>query len=47
MTWFESATAGDPREPARALNGFAVLRLEGSTLSEQLFSEYGNLRWPV
>jgi len=47
VTWFESAVAGDPREPARALNGFAVLRLEGSTLSEQLFSEYGNLRWPV
>jgi hypothetical protein len=45
IDWAETTLAGDPRETRRALNGFAVLRLNGATLTEELWDEQGNRRW--
>ena len=36
---------GDVDEPARALNGFLVLRLRGDQIVEEFRDENGNLRW--
>jgi len=37
--------ANDVDEPARALNGFLVLRLRGDQIVEEFRDESGNLRW--
>jgi hypothetical protein len=46
LDWAENRLANDVEEPARALNGFLVLRLGGDKLVEEFHDENGNLRWP-
>lgn len=45
LAWGENLTANDVDEPARALNGFLMLRLRGDQLVEEFHDENGNLRW--
>jgi hypothetical protein len=47
MEWTETEKAGDPEEHRRALNGFVVLRLDGSALQETFFGEDGSVRYPT
>jgi calcineurin-like phosphoesterase family protein len=44
MEWTEVAPAGDPEEPLRGLNGFAVVRLDGASIDESLLGEDGSVR---
>ena len=45
LEWGENRTANDVDEPARALNGFLMLRLRGDQIVEEFRDENGNLRW--
>ncbi len=45
LEWGENRTANDVDEPARALNGFLLLRLRGDQIVEEFRDENGNLRW--
>ncbi|MDC0744804.1 metallophosphoesterase family protein [Polyangium mundeleinium] len=45
LTWAEDRLAGDPEEKRRALNGFAVVQLEGATIRESFLGEDGQLRY--
>ena len=45
LEWGENRKANDVEEPARALNGFLVLRLRGDQIVEEFRDENGNLRW--
>ena len=45
LEWGENRKANDVDEPARALNGFLVLRLRGDQIVEEFRDENGNLRW--
>jgi hypothetical protein len=45
LEWGENRKANDVDEPARALNGFLVLRLSADQLVEEFRDETGNLRW--
>ena len=45
LEWAENRNAKDVEEPARALNGFLMLRLSGDQLVEEFRDENGNLRW--
>ena len=45
LEWAENRKANDVDEPARALNGFLVLRLNGNQIAEEFRDENGNLRW--
>ena len=45
LEWGENRRANDVEEPARALNGFLVLRLRGDQIVEEFRDENGNLRW--
>jgi hypothetical protein len=45
LAWGENRKANDVEEPARALNGFLMLRLSGNQLVEEFHDENGNLRW--
>jgi Calcineurin-like phosphoesterase len=45
LEWGENRKANDVEEPARALNGFLVLRLGADKLFEEFRDENGNLRW--
>lgn len=44
MEWTESELAGDPEEHRRALNGFAVVRLDGAEIAEAFYGEDGSMR---
>lgn len=43
--WAEDELAHDAREPGRALNGFYLLDLDGTKLTEQFIDERGEQRW--
>ena len=45
LEWGENRTANDVDEPARALNGFLMLRLRGDQIVEEFRDENGDLRW--
>ncbi|HVA40103.1 MAG TPA: hypothetical protein VNF49_05525, partial [Candidatus Binataceae bacterium] len=45
LEWGETRKANDVEEPARALNGFLVLRLSADRIVEEFRDENGNLRW--
>ena len=45
LEWGENRKANDLEEPARALNGFLVLRLSADKIVEEFRDETGNLRW--
>jgi hypothetical protein len=45
MVWTEAELAGDAAIPKRALNGFAVLHIEGGALVEEMWDERGQRRW--
>jgi hypothetical protein len=45
LEWGENRKANDVEEPARALNGFLVLRLRDDQIVEEFRDENGNLRW--
>ncbi len=45
LDWGENRKANDVDEPARALNGFLMLRLSGDRIVEEFRDETGNLRW--
>jgi hypothetical protein len=45
VEWYEKRSANDPDIPQRILNGFAILRLEGSTISETFYDENGGIAW--
>ena len=45
LEWGKNRTANDVDEPARALNGFLVLRLSGDQIVEEYRDETGILRW--
>lgn len=45
LAWGENRKANDLEEPARALNGFLVLRLSADRIVEEFRDENGNLRW--
>ena len=44
MDWTEPELAGDPEERRRALNGFAVVRLDGAEIAEAFYGEEGSMR---
>lgn len=44
MEWTETDKAGDPEEPRRALNGFALVRLDGAGIGETFHGEDGSVR---
>jgi hypothetical protein len=46
VEWYEKRSAGDPDIPQRILNGFAVLRLDGSNITETFYDEKGGGGWP-
>lgn len=46
VAWFEKRPANDPDIPERVLNGFAVLRLNGASISETFYDENGGVAWP-
>ena len=46
LEWGENRKANDVDEPARALNGFLVLRLSGNRIVEEFRDENGAVRWP-
>jgi len=45
MVWTEDTSAQDPKIPARALNGFAVIGLDGPNIIETFFDENGKQRY--
>ena len=45
LEWGENRKANDVDEPARALNGFLVLRLSGDRIVEEFRDENGAVRW--
>jgi len=45
LEWGENRKANDVEEPARAPNGFLVLRLSGNQIVEEFRDENGNLCW--
>jgi len=45
LEWGENRKANDVDEPARALNGFLVLRLSGDRIIEEFRDENGAVRW--
>ena len=47
MAWTEETKAGDPEIPERALNGFAVLKLDGGNITETFFDERGQQRYEI
>jgi len=46
IEWGENRKANDVDEPARALNGFLVLRVSGERIVEEFRDENGAVRWP-
>jgi hypothetical protein len=47
VEWFEKGSAGDPDDLDRVLNGFALLTIEGSRLTEAFYDENGRKSWPL
>lgn len=45
VEWYERRSARDPDIPERVLNGFTVLRLDGSDLKEIFYDENGGIAW--
>jgi hypothetical protein len=45
VLWYETELALDPNYPQRVLNGYAVVALNGNSLSEKLLDENGRERW--
>ena len=47
IVWAETepANANDETDPERALNGYALLTLKGSSITEEFYDENGKVRW--
>jgi len=45
VVWFEHTKAGDPADPVRVLNGFVLLKLDGSSFTETFYNENGGVAW--
>jgi predicted phosphohydrolase len=45
LSWTEDQLAGDKNIPARARNGFALLRFTEDGLEERFYDEFGHIRW--
>jgi hypothetical protein len=45
VTWAETQSANDPDYPERILNGYLTLALNGTGMTESLYSENGDVRW--
>jgi hypothetical protein len=47
MEWTEHERANDSEERRRAINGFAVVRLDGAEIEETFLGEDGSVRYPA
>ncbi|KIA81215.1 metallophosphoesterase [Chromobacterium piscinae] len=47
VAWAETRSADDSQYPQRVLNGFIRLELNGMALTETLYDENGQRRWPL
>jgi hypothetical protein len=47
VAWWGNQSANDPEMPERFLNGFAVIDLNGSAITERFFDENGCQRYPA
>ncbi len=45
VEWYEHRSANDPDIPQRVFNGFAVLRLDGTSIQETFYDENGGVAW--
>jgi hypothetical protein len=45
VQWYETRSANDPDIPQRVLNGFAVLSLDGPSVTETFYDENGGVAW--
>jgi hypothetical protein len=45
VQWFEKCNAKDPEDPLRVYNGFVLLRLDGTNLTETFYDETGHVAW--
>lgn len=45
VVWAESQSANDMDYPERILNGYLTMNLNGTSMTESLYSENGDLRW--
>jgi Calcineurin-like phosphoesterase len=45
VAWHENRPANDPDIPQRVLNGFAILRLDGTDIGETFYDENGGVAW--
>jgi hypothetical protein len=45
VEWYEHRSADDVDIPNRILNGFALIRLDGSTIAETFYDENGGVAW--
>jgi hypothetical protein len=46
VVWHECRSAGDPDISDRVLNGFALISLQGQTMTEKFYDENGHIAWP-
>lgn len=45
VVWAESQSANDPDYPERILNGYLSMNISGTSMTETLYSENGDVRW--
>jgi hypothetical protein len=45
VQWFEKCNAKDPETPLRVYNGFVLLQLDGTNLTEIFYDETGHVAW--
>ncbi|MGD0545446.1 MAG: metallophosphoesterase [Candidatus Acidiferrales bacterium] len=45
VEWFEKRNAKDPEIPLRVYNGFVLLQLDGTNLTETYYDETGHVAW--
>jgi hypothetical protein len=45
VEWFEQCNAKDRESPHRVYNGFVLLRLDGTNLTETFYDEMGSVAW--
>ena len=47
LQWYENKNAKDPQTPVRVVNGFGLLQVSGSTITENFYDENGVLSWQL